>query len=35
MGKSNSIKWNYDMVKKYIEENGYILNSKTYVRKKR
>ena len=34
MSKSNPIKWNYDMVKKYIEENGYILNSKTYVRKR-
>ena len=34
MGKSNPIKWNYNMVKKYIENEGYILNSKIYVRKR-
>lgn len=34
MGKSNPIKWSYDMVKEYIEKEGYILISKEYVRKR-
>lgn len=34
MGKSNPIKWTYNMVKKYIEKEGYTLVSKEYIRKR-
>ena len=34
MGKSNPIKWTYNMVKEYIEKEGYTLVSKEYIRKR-
>lgn len=34
MGKSNPIKWTYDMIKEYIEKEGYVLVSKEYIRKR-